>query len=411
MRNKEVKMGVQFSMVGMYGDWIKETIESYPKEFSFLNYRWRNLSEWKREARKKFFEYVVSPLTKAITTVNVKRRYNFDGLSIEELEWQLSFGPPTEAVFIKPDGEKGMLPGVLALHDHGGNKYFGKSKIISISNQQHPFLSEYQKVYYGGRSWACQLARRGYGVLVHDIFPFESRKIIASELPGFVVKRMMSHPEEIEEVRPEDIKGIETVTDYDVISESTGKIKKYNAFAGQHETLIAKSLVSAGLVWPGVYLLEDRAALDYLCSREDIDSSRIGCGGLSGGGMRTNCLAAVDDRIKCSVTAGFMTTWQDFALHTCYTHTWMIYIPILPRFMDYPDILSMRAPLPTMVLSTLDDPLFTLVEVKKAETLIKGVFDKAGAGENFVMNYYEGAHKFDIPMQEDAFSWFDRFLR
>ncbi len=44
----------------------------------------------------------------------------------------------------------------------------------------------------------------------------------------------------------------------------------------------------------------------------------------------------------------------------------MIYIPLLPNFMDYPDILGMRVPLPSLVLATDNDPLFTLEEVENA---------------------------------------------
>ena len=43
--------------------------------------------------------------------------------------WQLPYGPPTEAVVLKPAGATGTLPGNLGLHDHGGNKYFGLRKI------------------------------------------------------------------------------------------------------------------------------------------------------------------------------------------------------------------------------------------------------------------------------------------
>ena len=62
----------------------------------------------------------------------------YDGLHIEHLTWQLPYGPPTEAVFLKPAGAQGRLPAVLGLHDHGGNKYFGWRKIARMSDQLHP---------------------------------------------------------------------------------------------------------------------------------------------------------------------------------------------------------------------------------------------------------------------------------
>ncbi len=96
--------------------------------------------------------------------------------------WSLPYGPPTEAYFLKPAGANGRLPGILAFHDHGGNKYFGARKITRISDDLHPMMRRHQEHYYGGLAWANELARRGYGVLVHDAFPFASRRVRAADL-------------------------------------------------------------------------------------------------------------------------------------------------------------------------------------------------------------------------------------
>ena len=112
---------------------------------------------------------------------------------------------------------------------------------------------------------------------------------------------------------------------------------------------MAKSLFCAGTTWPGVFTAEDQRALDYLCSRDDVDPARVGCGGLSGGGLRTVYLAGLDDRIRCACCVGMMTTWRDYLLNKCHTHTWMIYIPGIPLDLDYPEILGLRVPLATLV--------------------------------------------------------------
>ena len=91
----------------------------------------------------------------------VLRQFEFDGLSIEHLRWQLPFGPPTEALLLKPAGSKGKLPGIVGLHDHGGQKYFGMRKITRTSSDQHPVMQRHQEQYYGGAAWANELARRG----------------------------------------------------------------------------------------------------------------------------------------------------------------------------------------------------------------------------------------------------------
>jgi len=400
------------NMLGSYGPWAKDAIPAGDLPLSFLHPKWSNQEDWKKTARNKVLQLIAQPDTGTKHDVQIIRKYQFDGLEIEELSWNLPYGPTTEAVFLKPANSRKPLPGILGLHDHGGIKYFGKQKIIQTHSKTHPFIQSHQQEYYGGVAWTNELTKRGYGVLVHDVFPFESRKILPSELPAHLVQRMMSLPESIKELTPDDIKAKEVIKDYDVSpEESTDKIKLYNAFAAQHEDIIAKSLFSAGFTWPGAFVAEDMYALDYLCSRQDIDENHIGCCGLSGGGLRTNYLAGLDDRIKCSVTAGFMTTWRDFVFQKCFTHTWMIYIPLLPNLMDYPEILGMRVPLPSLVLATREDPLFTLEEVENAGRRLEAIYRKANAQDAFEMSFYDGPHKFDIPMQKEAFEWFDRWLK
>jgi hypothetical protein len=89
----------------------------------------------------------------------------------------------------------------------------------------------------------------------------------------------------------------------------------------------------------------------------------------------------------------------------------MIYIPGLPLELDYPEILGLRAPLPTLVLNNNEDPLFTLAEMERADKMLADVFDKAGARDAYRASFYPGPHKFDRAMQQEAFDWFDRWLK
>jgi dienelactone hydrolase len=204
----------------------------------------------------------------------------------------LPYGRPTEAILLKPLNATGRLPGILAFHDHGGRKYFGTRKITRTSDHQHPLMEEHQKRLYEGLAWANEIAKRGYVVLVSDAFPFASRRVMMQDVP--------------EHMR-------EGLNDND--PENPGNINAYDAWARDHEHIMARSLFSAGTTWPGVSFAEDRKALDVLCAREDVDANRIGCGGLSVGGMRTVFVGGLDPRIKCAVCVGFMTTWKDLVLN------------------------------------------------------------------------------------------------
>jgi predicted esterase len=106
-----------------------------------------------------------------------------------------------------------------------------------------------------------------------------------------------------------------------------------------------------------------------------------------------------------------MTTWRDFLLNKSHTHTWMIYAPHLPHELDYPEILGLRVPSPTLVLNDSDDPLFTVPEMERAAAILRAVYAKAGAADRYRCSFYPGGHKFDLPMQAEAFDWFDQWLK
>jgi len=375
-------------MIGAYGEWAAGIIGEEPARLSFRRSEFRDLDAWREQARASYREHLLSPDSGSTPQATVQHQFEYDGLTIDHLSWQLPYGPPTEALLLKPSGARGPLPGVVALHDHGGNKYFGRRKITRVSDSQHALMRSHQERYYGGVAWANELAQRGYAVLVPDAFAFASRRMRAADLPD-VIKG------DLEESRPE----------------SEEEIKRYNEFAGGHEHLIAKSLFCAGTTWPGVFSGEDQRALDYLCSREEVDAERVGCCGLSGGGLRTVYLSGLDERIRCSCAVGMMTTWRDYLLNKCHTHTWMIYIPGLPLDLDYPEILGLNAPNPTLVLNNREDALFTMPEMERADEILKEVYTKADAAERYRASFYPGPHKFDLEMQAEAFEWFDRWLK
>ena len=376
------------SIIGLYGPWASSLMENKVPSHSFRNTKWQNIDQWKASANERILDRLGIPEIGDTPQVTVKKQYEYDGLHIEELSWQLPYGRPTEAILLKPANAKGALPGILAFHDHGANKYFGTRKITRTSDKQHPDMVEHQKTYYSGMAWANEIAKRGYVVLVADAFPFASRRVMMQDLPANMRKGLS-----------------------DKDPENSENIKAYNTWASDHEHIMAKSLFCAGTTWPGVFFAEDQKALDVLCARKDVNPDKVGCAGLSGGGMRTVFMGGLDSRIKCAVCVGFMTTWKDLILNKSFTHTWMTYVPVLPKEMDFPEILGLRAPLPTLVLNDSEDQLYTLPEMQNADKILKEVYIKAKAEDKYKCSYYPGPHKFDKDMQKEAFDWFDQWLK
>ena len=71
---------------------------------------------------------------------------------------------------------------------------------------------------------------------------------------------------------------------------------------GEGDILLGRS-IAADFIWDGI------RAIDYLQSRSDIDGSKIGCTGNSGGGTQTSYLMALEPRIICAVPCCYLTTF------------------------------------------------------------------------------------------------------
>ena len=320
-----------------------------------------------------------------------------DGLQGEELSWWAGYGPRTHARVLKPAGVQGPLPGLLALHDHGGFKFYGKEKISTGQTDPPGVLVDYQTRYYGGRAYANALAREGFVVLIHDAFLWGSRKFPLDSMPGDLLA-------EVRAARSAWRSSEEMPATPDEIAE-------YNAMAEQHEHVIEKYCNLLGTTMAGVVSHEDRIAFNYLLSRPDVKAGQAGCLGLSGGGNRTALMQATHDQVRAAVIVGMMSTYPGALDHNVFTHTWMWFPHGLARWCDWPDITACRAPSPLLVQYDLQDDLFTEQGMRDAHAKISQHYQDSGHADAYVGQFYPGVHKFDLQMQQAAFAWLKEKLR
>lgn len=380
----------KLSIIGTYGFWGASLLEKELPTLSLRRQEWDSVESWRDEARSQALDRLAVPDLGETPEVRVDDSYSYDGLDVEEISWQLPYGERTEAIVLKPSGTTGRLPAVLAFYEHGLQKYFGVNKIARTADEHHPVLEDHYDEYYDGMAWANELARRGYVVMVSDVFPFGKRRVRLNEVPSYINEGLSYRDPE---------------------NPTYEEIDAYNEWAARHEHIMAKSLFSAGTTWPGVFFGEDRVALDILIDRDDVDPNNVGCGGLSGGGIRTVMMGGLDPRIKCAVCICFMTTWEDMVVRQSFTHTWMSFVPLLPNELDFPEILGLRAPLPTLVLNAQEDQLFTLSGQERAAEILEEVYELAGAEDRFRSSFHPGGHKFGTSMQAEAYEWFDQWLK
>jgi dienelactone hydrolase len=365
----------------VYQELLDSVQRGQEHRLSYLAQEWADAGQWRALARGKLLELLSFAPERVPADVRAGRVWVHDGVQVEEISWSLGYGPRCEAWVLKPEGATGRLPGVLGLHCHGGFKFYGKEKIAE-NGETYPLTEEYRRTGYEGVAWANALAREGYVVLVHDGFAFGSRAVPVDSLSGRFRRQFLGK----EPGTPE-------------------YIRTYNAFAADHEHVLAKSFFAAGTTWPGVFSHEDRRALDYLAGRPDVDPDRLGCCGLSGGGLRSVLLAGTDDRLKATVTVGFMSTWQGFLQNRTFSHTWMLYVPGLPEWLDFADILTLHFTRRSLVLYGEEDPLFTPQGQAGADARLRAVAARLGSRESYTGSFYPGGHRFDRAMQAEAFAF------
>jgi dienelactone hydrolase len=264
------------------------------------------------------------------------------------------------------------------LHCHGGAYVWGKEKVVAVENE-HAVLSEFKQRLYQGASIATELVRRGYVVITIDMFYWgERRMLLAEDPPSYREPRLMTADD----------------------------IAAFDRRSSQGEQLVARSLMTAGITWPGVMLWDDLRTLDYLVSRPEVDAQRVGCVGLSVGGYRSFLLAALDERIKAAVAVGWMTSFaSNIRRHVLNTVGLTFHIPGLYRYLDLPDLAALIAPRSLLVISGSRDTLFPLAGVEQAFRKIEACFRKAGVPERQRCRMYDAPHQFNLEMQAEAWDW------
>lgn len=181
-----------------------------------------------------------------------------------------------------------------------------------------------------------------------------------------------------------------------------------------------------GLPIRGVQLWNNLRGLDALCSLPQVDKTRIGVYGSSGGGMQTMDLAAMDDRVKVAVPISYPTACLRLMPHCGCNHG-----PLrMLQFMDNHEFLALLAPRPLGVMcvtgdwtrDTLDAELAMVSkvydlyrDVDQGPTLSAVTKDAyrlfTNTNGRFLAERFDGGHTQPPGMYLRTFWWFDWWLQ
>ncbi len=160
----------------------------------------------------------------------------------------------------------------------------------------------------------------------------------------------------------------------------------------------------------GLFYLAMRRGLDYLYNDPDVDRSRIGVTGLSGGGFQTIVLSSLDTRVGPAAPAAGFSTLTTAIEHPEYLDAEQNATDFR-QDVDYAQLDAIRAPRPTMLIyNAMDDCCFRAGIVKQGVYFdIKPFYNLYGKPENLQwhLNLDPGTHNYGIDNRQASYKFFD----
>src|ERR1039458_2212774 len=157
-------------------------------------------------------------------------------------------------------------------------------------------------------------------------------------------------------------------------------------------------------IWDGI------RALDYLLSRPEVDASRVGATGNSGGGTHTTYLSALDDRIKVAAPSCYINSWRVLLDALGPQDAEQVFPSWLKNGMDFPDFIYSFAPKPFLVLSAIRD-FFPIGGVRETFAEAHGVYEWLGIADKLQKVEADDGHGYSKARRQAAYRWFGRWLK
>ena len=363
---------------------IPTYVETLKKELTYPmawgNSPIRNFKKWKKAARAKVFECMMTPPKAAAAwNMEVLGEEQRDGYKAQKIAFNINAYSRITAYLLIPDG-KGPFPTVNALHDHGAHLFIGKEKMIrpffTPEEQDSPTKQVLcQEILDDADAWARQLYDNQY---VGDYLAKHGYVVFSADAPMWG-----------ERGRKE---GVDR--------------NKYD--------LIAGNMMMLGRDLSAFMTYDDISSTEFLASLPMVDAKRIGCVGCSMGAYRSWMLSALSDRIKAGASICWMIT-TDAQLTRRFGRKenggFANCIPGLRQYLDYPHIASLACPKPMLFINGTKDKLFPVLGVKDAFVEMHKVWKSQGADNLLDTELWDIPHSCGLKAQEKMLEFLDKNLK
>jgi len=153
-------------------------------------------------------------------------------------------------------------------------------------------------------------------------------------------------------------------------------------------------------VWDGI------RAIDYLVSRPEVDTQRIGVTGFSGGGTVTAYLAAMDPRVKVAIPCSWSIYNQRLMEMKGTQDAETLFIGGLKQGISFEDLIEVRAPKPTLMTFTSRDEYLSMQGALDAYREAKKVYSSLGQPENLQLVIDDSKHWLTPKIRLAIYSFF-----
>jgi cephalosporin-C deacetylase-like acetyl esterase len=152
-------------------------------------------------------------------------------------------------------------------------------------------------------------------------------------------------------------------------------------------------------------------ALDYLETRPEVDKTRFGVTGRSGGGAYSWWIAALDERIKAACPTAGITDLQNHVVDGCVEgHCDCMFMVNTYRW-DYAQVAALVAPRPLLICNSDKDTIFPLDGVGRVHEKVRKIYDLHNAPDKLGLIITEGPHKDTQELQVPVMRWFNKWLK
>jgi len=169
---------------------------------------------------------------------------------------------------------------------------------------------------------------------------------------------------------------------------------------------LSRGYTPAGVeAWAGI------RGLDYLETRPEVDKTKMGVTGRSGGGAYSWWVAALDERIQCAApTAGITDLHTHVVDGVVSGHCDCMYM-VNTYGWDYDKVAALVAPRPLLIANTDKDTIFPIEGVFRIHQNVRHIYQLLEAEKNLGFHIAEGPHADVQPLNVGEFHWMTRFLQ